>query len=99
MERLAREKISLQQRLAVLKKEISSHYDNIDFSKILPETASSAPHASINASDATIDTRSETVNLKHSNGNSSEKAIPILAKANIPRVTQASIKEVSALIM
>ncbi|KAF7285799.1 uncharacterized protein LOC143193987 isoform X2 [Rhynchophorus ferrugineus] len=37
MERLAREKINNQQRLAILKKEISSHFDNVDFSKILPE--------------------------------------------------------------
>lgn len=96
MERLAREKISLQQRLAVLKKEISSHYDNIDFSKILPDIASSA-QASITSSDVIINTRAEAINVKHSNSSSSDKVIPILAKTNIPIVTQAqtSIKEVS----
>ncbi|XP_044260342.1 max-binding protein MNT-like [Tribolium madens] len=39
MERLARDKIAAQQKLAVLKKDISSHYDNVDFSKILPDVA------------------------------------------------------------
>ncbi|XP_063926975.1 max-binding protein MNT-like [Zophobas morio] len=37
MERLARDKIAAQQKLAVLKKDIQAHYDNVDFSKILPE--------------------------------------------------------------
>lgn len=37
MERLAREKISAQQRLVVLKKEISVKYDGVDFSRLLPE--------------------------------------------------------------
>ncbi|CAH2005738.1 unnamed protein product [Acanthoscelides obtectus] len=45
MERLAREKISHQQRIAILKKEISSHYDNVDFSKLLPEVVPTAPTA------------------------------------------------------
>ncbi|XP_030757351.1 max-binding protein MNT-like isoform X2 [Sitophilus oryzae] len=42
MERLAREKISHQQRLASLKKDISSHFDNVDFSKLLPDIPPSA---------------------------------------------------------
>lgn len=37
MERLAREKISAQQRLAVLKKEIAAQFDGLDFSRLLPE--------------------------------------------------------------
>lgn len=96
MERLAREKISLQQRLAVLKKDISSHYDNVDFSKLLPDVASST-QACITSSDVIMaDSRSETVNISHSNGNGSDKVIPILAKTTLPLVTQAqtSIKEV-----
>ncbi|CAG9772721.1 unnamed protein product [Ceutorhynchus assimilis] len=39
MERLAREKITHQQRLATLKKD--SHFDNVDFSKLIPEIPSS----------------------------------------------------------
>lgn len=42
MEKLAREKINAQQRLAQLKKEISSQYDNIDFAKILPDVPPSS---------------------------------------------------------
>ncbi|XP_059611594.1 uncharacterized protein LOC132258333 isoform X2 [Phlebotomus argentipes] len=38
MERLAKEKISSQQRIIVLKRELSSQYENIDFSAILPES-------------------------------------------------------------
>ncbi|XP_055696015.1 mucin-2-like isoform X2 [Lutzomyia longipalpis] len=38
MERLAKEKISSQQRIIVLKRELSSQYENIDFSTILPES-------------------------------------------------------------
>lgn len=45
MERLAKEKISSQQRIIVLKRELSSQYENIDFSTILPE--SDAPTNSI----------------------------------------------------
>lgn len=41
--RLAREKISFQQRLAILKKDISSHCDSVDFSKLLSETPSPRP--------------------------------------------------------
>ncbi|KAK5638104.1 hypothetical protein RI129_012399 [Pyrocoelia pectoralis] len=37
MEQLAREKISAQQKLAVLKKEIAVQCDNIDFNVLLPE--------------------------------------------------------------
>ncbi|GLV36976.1 Mnt [Carabus blaptoides fortunei] len=37
MERLAREKIAAQQRLAALKKELGAQWDNIDFSSLLPE--------------------------------------------------------------
>lgn len=37
MERLAREKISAQQKLAVLKKEIAVQCDNVDFNVLLPE--------------------------------------------------------------
>ncbi|GAB0088074.1 probable GPI-anchored adhesin-like protein PGA55 [Sergentomyia squamirostris] len=42
MERLAKEKISSQQRIIVLKRELSSQFENIDFSTILPETDSAA---------------------------------------------------------
>lgn len=37
MERLAREKIAAQQRLAALKKELGSQWDNIDFSALIPD--------------------------------------------------------------
>ncbi|XP_060534405.1 max-binding protein MNT-like [Cylas formicarius] len=81
MERLAREKIGNQQRLAVLKKEIALHYDNVDFSKILPDivpgtsTASSEQVSSrsvgqMNAegqSDATIHTESNGIAQKGGN--------------------------------
>ncbi|XP_023019853.2 uncharacterized protein [Leptinotarsa decemlineata] len=98
MERLAREKISAQQRLAVLKKDISSHFDNVDFSKLLPEVVASSPSTS-SAHDSIMDTRNEPVNasINGQNGSSQEKvAIPILAKTSIPVVTQnLTLKEVS----
>ena len=37
MERLAREKITAQQRLGLLKKELSATWEHIDFSTLLPE--------------------------------------------------------------
>ncbi|XP_015597098.1 mucin-3B isoform X2 [Cephus cinctus] len=37
MERLAREKIAAQQRLAALKKELAATWDHIDFNTLLPE--------------------------------------------------------------
>ncbi|XP_044007854.1 type-2 histone deacetylase 1-like isoform X3 [Aphidius gifuensis] len=40
MERLARERISSQQRLTQLKKELSSKWEHIDFNKLLPEQIS-----------------------------------------------------------
>jgi len=39
MERLAREKIAAQQRLVLLKKELSAQWDHIDFNTLLPESA------------------------------------------------------------
>ncbi|XP_063219284.1 uncharacterized protein LOC134529305 isoform X2 [Bacillus rossius redtenbacheri] len=38
MERLAREKISAQQKLAILKKELSTQWEHIDFSTLLPDS-------------------------------------------------------------
>lgn len=40
MERLAREKITAQQRLQSLKKELAATWDHIDFSTLLPEVSS-----------------------------------------------------------
>ena len=37
MERLAREKIALQQRFATLKKELSAQWDHIDFNTLVPD--------------------------------------------------------------
>lgn len=37
MERLAREKIALQQRFASLKKELSAQWDHIDFNTLIPD--------------------------------------------------------------
>ncbi|XP_066590920.1 max-binding protein MNT-like isoform X2 [Prorops nasuta] len=42
MERLAREKIAMQQRLAALKKELAATWDHIDFNTLLPEPSTSA---------------------------------------------------------
>ncbi|KAG5883989.1 hypothetical protein JTB14_019971 [Gonioctena quinquepunctata] len=98
MEMLARDKIVAQQRLAGLKKDISSHYDNIDFSKLLPEIIASSPSTS-SATETVIDTRNELVNTNMSlqNGTIHDKVnIPILAKTNIPIVTQnLTLKEIS----
>lgn len=107
MERLAREKISAQQRLAVLKKEISSHYDNVDFSKLLPDVVpptqngGSTSNSFSDAITTVIDSRSEPVTTSscsgQQNGAGDKIAIPILAKTGIPVVTQtmAPIKEVT----
>lgn len=108
MERLAREKISAQQRLAVLKKEISSHYDNVDFSKLLPDVVpptqngGSASNSFSEALTTVIDSRSKPVTTSsfsgQQNGAGDKVAIPILAKTGIPVVTQTMtpIKEVRA---
>nr|CAH7717914.1 unnamed protein product [Callosobruchus chinensis] len=111
MERLAREKISHQQRLAILKKEISSHYDNVDFSKLLPEVVTSAPTAVSDVTTTVVPPAPPPtgVDLKHDmeavmtvqqNGGGPEPvALPVLAAkpSSIPVVTQAvnSIKEVT----
>ncbi|KAK7871748.1 hypothetical protein R5R35_014018 [Gryllus longicercus] len=42
MERLAREKIAAQQRLANLKKELSAQWDHLDFGALLPEAPAGA---------------------------------------------------------
>ncbi|CAG9833294.1 unnamed protein product [Diabrotica balteata] len=96
MERLAREKISAQQRLAVLKKDIMSHYDNIDFSKILPEgNLSPVVNSSMSVKDDLKDHVIDNGSHIH-NGESQEISVPILAKRSIPVVTQnLSIKEIS----
>lgn len=59
MERLAREKIAYQQRLAVLKKEVAAQCDGIDFSALLPDvTAVSQPnHETSVISEGTQETR------------------------------------------
>lgn len=44
MERLAREKISHQQHLASLKKELAARWDHIDFSTLLPDMATLDHH-------------------------------------------------------
>ncbi|XP_042224153.1 uncharacterized protein LOC121868002 isoform X2 [Homarus americanus] len=44
MERLAREKIAHQQKLSVLKKELSARWDHIDFNALLPDMASLEQH-------------------------------------------------------
>lgn len=43
MERLARDKISSQQRLAVLKKEVTALCDNVDFNALLPDQLPPTP--------------------------------------------------------
>ncbi|KAK4877799.1 hypothetical protein RN001_010305 [Aquatica leii] len=55
MERLAREKIAAQQRLAVLKKEIAVQCDNIDFNVLLPEQAPTVTIESKLTSPATVE--------------------------------------------
>ncbi|KAJ8935185.1 hypothetical protein NQ314_012941 [Rhamnusium bicolor] len=102
MERLAREKINAQQRLAVLKKDISSHYDNVDFSKLLPDIVSTTQNTCSSLSEVTttvIDSRSEpmmTCSINQNGGSNEKVAIPILAKTSIPVVTQtmAPMKDV-----
>lgn len=37
MERLAKEKIAAQQKILLLKRELSAQWDHIDFSTLLPE--------------------------------------------------------------
>lgn len=43
MERLAREKIAHQQRLASLKKELTAQWEHIDFNTLLPESLETEP--------------------------------------------------------
>lgn len=107
MERLAREKIAAQQRLAVLKKDISAHYDNVDFSKLLPDIVPATPtSSSTQDTPELIDsikiepgtTNSPSVTQQQNGISSNEKvAIPILAKAQVPvtQTTVTPIKEVS----
>lgn len=61
MERLAREKIANQQKLATLKKEVASHCDGIDFSALLPDISS--PRQTVKeASDSLSDIRHVQLN-------------------------------------
>ncbi|RZC32650.1 max-binding protein MNT [Asbolus verrucosus] len=81
MERLARDKIAAQQKLAVLKKDISSHYDNVDFSKILPEVMpATAAHNSVGTEEVKLEPVSST------SQNGERIQIPLL-----PNKTQLSI--------
>lgn len=53
MERLAREKIALQQKFATLKKELAAQWDHIDFNKLVPdmmvvESAAPGAHSTAN---------------------------------------------------
>lgn len=43
MERLAREKIAYQQKLATLKKELAAQWEHIDFNTLLPESIDPEP--------------------------------------------------------
>ncbi|XP_045466949.1 max-binding protein MNT [Harmonia axyridis] len=43
MERLAREKISWQSKLTQLKKDLSSHYENVDFNRLLADVVPTTP--------------------------------------------------------
>ncbi|XP_044763104.1 max-binding protein MNT [Coccinella septempunctata] len=60
MERLAREKISWQTKLALLKKDLSSHYENIDFNRLLAEVVPTAPEGNRRDSE----TESSVVDMK-----------------------------------
>lgn len=98
MERLARDKIAAQQKLAVLKKDIASHFDNVDFSKILPEIASAQVGNSLISVD---DLKMETVSTTSQNGGERIQ-IPLLPnKTNLTIATTqvGTIKEVSVLLL
>lgn len=98
MERLARDKIAAQQKLAVLKKDIASHFDNVDFSKILPEIA---PTQVGNSLISVEDIKMETVSSTSQNGGERIQ-IPLLPnKANLAIATTqvGTIKEVSVLLL
>lgn len=84
MERLARDKIAAQQKLAVLKKDISSHYDNIDFAKILPEVVPVTTQQSV-IIDEIQEIKTEPVSSTSQNGGDRIQ-IPLL-----PNKTQISL--------
>lgn len=93
MERLARGKIAAQQKLAVLKKEIASHYDNVDFSKILPEIG---PTQVANTLIPVEDVKMDTMGSTSQNGGERIQ-IPLLPnKTNLAIATTqvGTIKEV-----
>ncbi|XP_076364250.1 uncharacterized protein LOC143253779 isoform X2 [Tachypleus tridentatus] len=79
MEQLAREKITFQQRLAALKKDLSAHLDHVDLNKLLPdpdnETTTTASEAG--ESDVEEDTEmSSFYNFLQSSETSSTSSTP-----------------------
>lgn len=69
MERLAREKISAQQRLATLKKEIASQFDGLDLSRLLPELPTSVTPQSLTPSlDSSLISTDATQSHQQENG-------------------------------
>lgn len=87
MERLAREKIAAQQRLVALKKEISTHYDIVDFSKILPEVITASPSATCTNNIAVADTLSnaseELLKDVRENSNNDVSSLPVSTNSTI----------------
>ncbi|KAL3270837.1 hypothetical protein HHI36_021357 [Cryptolaemus montrouzieri] len=109
MERLAREKISGQTKLALLKKDLSSHYENVDFNKLLAEVvpASVEENHLDSEQDQIVDVQEDDLKsrslevqpqsqpLVTQNG-VKKVSLPILAsKSNMPVTTVASsVKDV-----
>ena len=91
MERLARDKIAAQQKLAVLKKDIQAHYDNVDFSKILPEVVP------VTTASQTI--TSDEIKVEAVSGQNGDRIqIPLLpnkTQISIATTQVGTIKEVS----
>ncbi|KAK9876002.1 hypothetical protein WA026_011119 [Henosepilachna vigintioctopunctata] len=90
MESLAREKISCQTKLALLKKDLSSHYENIDFNKLLSEVVPvSIEDPRDSEHELVVEVKEEET--KNENGD--------VLTSNQPLVTQNGVKKVTLPIL
>lgn len=81
MERLAREKIAYQQKLATLKKELAAQWEHIDFNTLLPETVEPEPRKS-SGSRIVVDSDGEEMSTSQARGGTLYSSASSLSSAS-----------------
>lgn len=75
MERLAREKISLQQKIATLKKDMLGKWDHVDWQSIVPDDVDTG----IESSNGSASVNSVTIeNRRYSHNSESHSSVDVL---------------------